>query len=253
MPENISRFTAQFAADFYMEGSITIPAMLLKNYKRLNLSEMELVLLLHLIAKSQLAKDSFPSCEELANYMTIDSLTIKALLASLIEKGILVVENKYDLVTGDLVNYYSFHGLFDKLADLWALEKKDEKKPVPNQESSDREALSLLYKTFEREFGRLLSPMEISQITEWYKGDKYSPELICEALKRAVLRNVLNFKYIDSILRDWARKNIKTVKQAEIHDEKFQSIKSPGKAPKGKVPSTITEKEKDKYKNLYLS
>ena len=31
---------------------------------------------------------------------------------------------------------------------------------------------------------------------EWYYGDKYSCELIIEA-QRAVLRGVLNFKYID--------------------------------------------------------
>lgn len=254
MPENTSKFTANFAADLYTEGSITVPVALLRNYKRLNISEMELVLLLHLITKIQLSKDSFPSCEELANYMTIDSLTIKAVIASLIEKGILVVDRKFDIVSGDWINYYSLHGLFLKLADLWVLETKDEKKHSQKQKPIEKEILGQLYKSFEREFGRLLSPMEISQIAEWYKGDKHSPELIYEALKRAVLRNVLNFKYVDSILRDWARNNIKTVKQAEMHDEKFQGDKSPGRTSKGKVTGKkIIEKEKDKYKNLYLS
>jgi DNA replication protein len=249
-----SKFTAHFAADLYMEGNVSIPVMLLKHYKQLNIGETELVLLLHLISKSQLDNNYFPSCEDLANFMTIDSLTIKSMIAGLIEKGILMVERRFDVVSGDWVNYYSTQSLFEKLADFWILEKTDEKKNAQYKSSLEKETLAQIYKTFEREFGRLLSPMEISQIAEWYKGNKYSPELIYEALKRAVLRNVLNFKYIDSILKDWDKNNIRSVKQVEAHDKMFQKSNPSGKTTKSKIPvKNLNDKEKDKYKNLYLS
>lgn len=254
MLDKPSNFTAHFAADFYMEGNISIPVMLLKYYKQLNIGETELVLLLHLISKNQVDKDYFPSCEDLANFMTIDSLTIKSMIAGLIEKGLLLVERKFDVVSADWVNYYSMHGLFVKLADFWILENIDNKRNAQDNCSVEKETLAQIYKTFEREFGRLLSPMEISQIAEWYKGNKYSPELIYEALKRAVLRNVLNFKYIDSILRDWDKNNIRSVKQVEAYDKMFQSSNPSGKTNKSKLAGkNSVDKEKDKYKNLYLS
>ena len=176
------------------------------------------------------------------------------MLANLIEKGLLIVERKFDTVSDKWINYYSLNKLFEKIADLWSLERASAEN-IKTKKPINKEILSQLYQTFEKEFGRLLSPMEISQIAEWYQADGYSPELIFEALKRAVLRNILNFKYIDSILRDWSRNNIKTVKQALIYEEKFQKDKFGEKNTKHKSfeKNNVTEKEKDKYKNFYLS
>jgi DNA replication protein len=254
LPREQYKLSAHFVNDFYTTGSVTIPVILLNYYKDLNITEVDLVLLLHLIRKTQVEQDYFPSSEDLAKDMTIDPLAIKSIIASLIEKGLLSIESKFDETSGEWLDSYSMYGLFEKIAELWVFKKTNEEVNEHKEETIIKEVLSQLYKTFEKEFGRLLSPMEVSQIAEWYEGDKYSPELIYEALKRAVLRNVLNFKYIDSILRDWSRNNIKNVKQVEMYDKKFQikntSLKTSKTKDKGK--STI-DREKDKYKNLYLS
>ena len=49
--------------------------------------------------------------------------------------------------------------------------------------------LSDLIKQFEENFGRLLSPIEIQQITDWVTVDKFEPEAVYEILKMCVLNN----------------------------------------------------------------
>ncbi|MBC7344903.1 MAG: DnaD domain protein, partial [Clostridia bacterium] len=65
-----------------------------------------------------------------------------------------------------------------------------------------------------------------------------------------VLRGVYNFKYIDSILRDWNRHNIRTVREAAEYEEEFR-LRQSRKSRSSKVKKS--ESKKDKYKDLYLS
>lgn len=53
--------------------------------------------------------------------------------------------------------------------------------------------------TFEREFGRILTPMEEELIQDWKKSG-YSDEEIVKGLKNSVFNGVHNFKYINKIL-----------------------------------------------------
>jgi DNA replication protein len=203
-----------------------------------------------------LRNDPFPLPEELAKFMAVDVLTIKSNIASLIEKRLLNVERKFNNSSGEWINFFSLDLLFDKLAEIWAFEKAKQREENSSKKNinTSSEILGQLYQAFEKEFGRLLSPMESSQLIEWCEGDGYSPDLIFEALKRAVLRGILNFKYIDSILRDWARNQITTVKQAIAYEERFQKTKFAEPANKTKQESGVKAKaQKDKYKDFYLS
>ena len=66
-----------------------------------------------------------------------------------------------------------------------------------------------IFSIFESEFGRTLSSMEYEIIKGWL-NDKFSDEIIVEALKEAVYNNVNNLSYIDRILYEWNRKGLKT-------------------------------------------
>ena len=46
------------------------------------------------------------------------------------------------------------------------------------------------------------------------------------ALKEAVLNQVYNFNYIDRILRNWEKKNIKTAQDVKREQEKFNNYQS---------------------------
>src|SRR5699024_11272668 len=72
-----------------------------------------------------------------------------------------------------------------------------------------------LFKLFEQEFSRPLSPIEIQTIGMWLNEDHYQVPLIEFALREAVLSQVYSLKYIDRILLTWEKKNIRTREQAE--------------------------------------
>ena len=61
---------------------------------------------------------------------------------------------------------------------------------------------------FEEQFGRPLSPIELNIIKDWKESD-YSDEMIVKALKEAVKSQVLNFRYVEGILNNWAKNGIK--------------------------------------------
>lgn len=73
---------------------------------------------------------------------------------------------------------------------------------------------------FEKEFGRPLSPVEIEHIADWL--GKMSPEMIREALARAVLKDKRNMAYVSGILRDWLDSGVTTLEQAGEQDEKHR-------------------------------
>ncbi|WP_173669584.1 DnaD domain-containing protein [Sharpea azabuensis] len=61
-----------------------------------------------------------------------------------------------------------------------------------------------LIERFEDAFGRPLSQTEI-EIINSFKRDGYDDQMIVDALLEAVRSNVLNFRYIEKILSNWAR------------------------------------------------
>lgn len=79
------------------------------------------------------------------------------------------------------------------------LQEKNEEEP--------EEAISLV-SIFEEQFGRALSPIELNILREW-KESNYDDEMIVKALKEAVKSQVLNFRYIEGILHNWAKNGVK--------------------------------------------
>jgi DnaD/phage-associated family protein len=128
-------------------------------------------------------------------------------------------------------------------------ESKENKKDDQKEEKAD--PVPELVKKFEGEFGRLLSPMELAKIEDWAKNDHHPQVLILEALKRATLRGILNFKYIDSILADWKKNNVKTIQEAEAREQQFYERVVKNKNKHG--PGVKDKPVKDKYEDVYLS
>lgn len=76
-----------------------------------------------------------------------------------------------------------------------------------------------IFTTFEKEFGRTLSPMEYEVINEWVKSGM-NEELIIEALKEATYNGVSNLRYIDKILYEWGKKGFKSKDDVVNHIKK---------------------------------
>lgn len=107
--------------------------------------------------------------------------------------------------------YLSLTYFYDKLS-LLMMEKSNEE---VNEENSS------IYELIEKEFGRVLSPIEYEIIKAWHENN-ISDELIKEALKEAVFNGVSNLRYIDKILYEWQKKGIRDKSDVEKNRKEFK-------------------------------
>ncbi len=179
-----------------------IPNILLKNYRKLNITDSELIFLVYLINT-----DISFNPKQIAKDLNFDLSEIMNVITSLTEKGILKIDIINKKVREEVIN---LEELYKKLGFI-----------VVNDEI--KENSNNIFDIFEKEFGRTLSPIDYEIITDWQKN--YNDEIILLALKEAVFNGVNNLRYIDKILIDWNKKGIKN-EQDIINDRKnFQSKK----------------------------
>ena len=175
---------------------ITIPRIILKYYKKLNITEEELIVLICLINKGQKSPyDPNLFTEELG----MNKYQAMQLITDLQEKNIIDIKletNKY----GKKEEYIYTDLLYSKIYSILLDDNSIQEEKTPSKD---------IYLKFENELGRTISPAEVELINEWMK-DGTTEELIEEALKEAVYNNVRNLKYIDRILYNWKSKGLKT-------------------------------------------
>ena len=175
---------------------------LLFNYKKLNITDSELIVLIYLINQS----NNTYNPKQIGNDLKLDLNNVLELINSLCEKGIIKIEmTKINNIRNEIINLDS---LYEKIA--FALTEVEEKND------------SNLYGVFETEFGRTLSPMEFEIINGWLDNG-YTEELIKLALKEATYNGVSNLRYIDKIIYEWGKKGIKTKEDVEKNRKQFKS------------------------------
>jgi len=257
--------TATFGSDLVLEGSTAIPNILLKVYSKIGISDFQMMMLIQMIRLNVEEKEFYPSPEMLADYMEADPEKIKGELADLLEKEIITVSEYYDRGHRAVFKGYDFEPLFLRVSDIWAGIRAREIEEVEkllkvavnsNRGFTDKkfhDKMVDLISIFENEFGRALSPMEIGQIEQW--ADEEDAGLIVEALKQAVLRGKHNFKYINSILMEWRRNNLRTLEAIAEYDREFQSRRS-GRVAQDREAGTGSAKNNSRkkafIKTLYI-
>lgn len=168
-----------------LQNNIVIPRLLLTNYKKLKITNNELIVLIYFIDNNDF--DLEKMCAELE----LKSSEALKLIDSLTKKDI--IKLKKTISNNICGEYVCLDELYNKLSLLLINEKE--------------EVSTTIYDEFEKEFGRTLSPMEY-EIIGAYIDSGFSEELIQAALKEAVYNGVTNLRYIDKILYDWKKKGI---------------------------------------------
>ncbi len=252
--------TAAFGADLMLCGATSIPNLLLRYYTKIDITDEEMMVLVQLLRLRMEEKILFPPPELLAECLAGGLERVERNLASLLEKEVIAVTQYYDEAQGAILSGYDFEPLFAKLSEAWACAKVKEiektRKALAEQEEKEEKGVggtdfARLVRSFEEEFGRPLSPMEVEQIRLW--GRELDCSLILDALRRAVLIGKHNFKYIDGILLKWKKNNLHTLDAVAEYDRNFQSRrqKKPGGGPDGAKPGS--RRKKEIVKALYLS
>ena len=183
--------------------NIQISKTLLFNYKKLNITDLEFIVLIYLI------NENIYNPKQIGSDLDIAFPEVLELINSLTEKGIVKVElAKINNIRTEVINLDS---LYEKLAFLIIKDDKEVEKP------------KTLFDTFETELGRTLSPMEYEIINGWLTT--CSEEVIILALKEAIYNGVSNFRYIDRIINEWNKKGIKTKEDVEKNKKEFKNKK----------------------------
>jgi len=234
---------ALFSRDFFAEGFTLIPNLLIRYSGRLGLDGTDLLVMMSICYFQQRGQYEL-EISDIARLVNVSEELIYRSIEKLRDLGLLT-DNNHSLDTT---------GLFEKLADLWAEEKmhhafkQSQEMMTPQIKAANELRLSPIVQIihlFEREFGRALTAIEVDQIKCWYYQDGYSDTLIKEALKRAVLRGILNLNYMDRILSSWAKMNIKTASEIIKYEEKFLDKK--------KHHKEAANNQDEKYKDIYLT
>lgn len=94
------------------------------------------------------------------------------------------------------------------------------------------EVFSEIFPIIEKEFGRLITPLETEMIRTW----DYSVEILKLAVSEASTNGQFSMRYIDKIIYNWKKANVRTVDEARkyiknFHERKEQRISSVGQAP----------------------
>lgn len=81
-----------------------------------------------------------------------------------------------------------------------------------------------VFEVYQSEIG-VLTPFIAESIEHWISD--LSEEIVIKALKISVANNVRNWSYAQTILKNWASKNLKTIEQVNAHELEF-AIKKQG-------------------------
>lgn len=194
--------------DILKQKELHFPRLLLNNYKKLGINDIELIVLIYLINDNS----DIYNPKQISEELDIKINSVLEIINNLTEKGILSLDIvKINKISNEVIN---LDLLYEKLAYI-----------VINKSVSNNSEDNNVFEIFERELGRALSPMEYEIINAWLDID-YSTELITCALKEATYNGISNFRYIDRILYEWNKKGIKTKEDVEKNKKEFKKKKS---------------------------
>lgn len=202
---------------------VQIPQLFFQFYKELNIEDEEALIVMHLLAFHMEGND-FPTPNDLINRLTMPDNDITSRLQRLMQKGFLEITSDVD-TNGKLYEKYSVYPLWERIMQI--IEMKEHQKSATTLRQEEGE----VFRLFEEEMGRLLSPLELEKIGSWLDEDKHSPALIKEALKEAVFAGKLSIRYIDRILLEWKKKNITTPQAAQKQSEQFREKQTFNRPP----------------------
>ena len=190
---------------------VVIRRELLDHYAELGMDEQDLVILIKLIYASETSNKQ-PSIETLQQGSSMQPRQITSVIQNLIQRELLELNVRKD-EEGKFTEYMNLDPFYEKLSQI--LKKQN----LDHQESDSVEQFKQLFQLMEQSFGRPLSPYEIETLNQWIDVDQHDLSVIQAALDEALSQNKLSFKYIDRILLNWKKNNVKTVDDSKIREQ----------------------------------
>ena len=186
--------------------TISFTEELLKNYKKINLNEIETILLIKLYQKLD-NRDNVLSIEELVYSMTLNDEELSNLVIKLVQKGFIEI----NLDNG--IESFSIDGTIELLAK--AIDDDE-----PNTFKDRQDLLSQIVLYIETTYAKPLAPADLMIINNWIDLS-YSFDEIKKAILDSLKAKKLHLKYADAIL---ANRSIKEKRETVEYDEEIKSM-----------------------------
>ncbi|EHJ06962.1 DnaD domain-containing protein [Staphylococcus simiae] len=196
---------------------VVIRRELLDHYSELGIDEQDLIILIKLIYASETSNKQ-PSIELLQQGSTMQPRDVTNVIQNLIQRELLELNVQKD-EEGRFTEYMNLDPFFDKLSQLLTQQE------IENQEQNNKEKFKQLFRLLEDTFARPLSPYEIETLNQWIDVDQHDIAIIQAALDEANGQNKLSFKYIDRILLNWKKNNVKTIEDSKKIRDQFNKPK----------------------------
>jgi len=201
------------------EDIIDFDKLLLQNYKKIGLTEIEAFLLIEL-QRQRKSGETVISPSKLVKKLTIPEDRLFSLLDGLIQKKYLmirIIKNDSDKETED----FSLDNTINKLIDVYKTSIKQE---ITGGTGSFETLEDEIVDIIETQFQKQLKPLEVELIQRWINEDNYSLELIKTAILDAVKANKSSLSYVDGVLLK-RTKNIDKPKK-QYKPEKSEALKA---------------------------
>ncbi len=198
------------------QGNVSISQLFFQNYKQLDIRDLDAMLIMHMTSFKS-AHNDFPTPADFANRMDLTENEISMILQRLMQRGFLQIVQSRD-ENGVLFEAFSLQPLWIRLTEKVVMKTEEVEEETQKLDEGE------IFKLFEQEFGRFLSPMESESISMWLDEDGHSVEIIRAALKEAVLAQKVSLRYIDRILFEWKKKNVKSMADVERHAKSFRTV-----------------------------
>ncbi|OEL02360.1 DnaD domain-containing protein [Staphylococcus casei] len=196
---------------------VVIRKELLDHYDELGLNETELVILIKLLHASEMS-DKQPSIESLQQGTSLNSREITSIIQGLIQHDLLELNVNKD-EEGKFTEYMNLDKFYDRLSEIM------QQIHVKQDEHETELEFNTLFQKIEQAFGRPLSPYEIETLNQWLDVDKHDLAVIQAALDEAASQNKMSLKYIDRILLNWKKNNVKTIEDSKKISSQFKQPK----------------------------
>lgn len=196
--------------DIINAGTTSINNLILLHLQDLEMSSDEFLLYCNL-KMFQEQQVFFPSTQQLMTNTGFSEGQIYQLVQSMIQKHFIKIDSQ--TVKGQKYqDYYDLSPIYQVLLG----------EQLNSRTSTNLNDIQTLFQKIEVEFGRPLSPIEQQTIQAWIVDDHYSVPLIMLALKEAVLNQAYSLKYMDRILLNWEKNNIKTPEQLQNYNKRLE-------------------------------
>lgn len=181
--------------------------LMIEKYHLLDLNETDAIILIKLNNLLNQGKRKL-QVEELTPNMSITANTISKRLVDLVKNGFITLSLS-DIDAGEV---FSLDETYHRLGNL--LEGEDEENAKEVNKSITREIVQMI----EREFNKLLTPIELEIINHWVLEDKFPYEKIKDAVFECVKIKKLNVKYVDAFLNQKEKKPVATKNQDNLQE-----------------------------------